>query len=215
MLPDTGQAKESGFRNGLGSESYFSLINDLTQTSPTDILAADTMNHCIRKLDRLTGHVGTFAGQCRSPGDIDSQTNSTQSRLQYPVRVIVNESNRVVYYLQYTPAKIVAHNLSSGKGISLLMVPPYCCRIASELPALVDLLHVVFSSSSAVRSSGIVLDSKEQYFYMIHDSALSKIHVSSGEAELISGRVQTSFVVGPTLAIDGSLREEARFGSEN
>lgn len=115
-----GSAQESGFRNGIASQTYFSQISDITQFNSTYILIADTMNHCIRRLDRLAEQVETLVGRCRVPGDMNTNPEVgtipvSEARLMHPVCIVMERSESVVYYLQYMPVKIIQHNLVSGK----------------------------------------------------------------------------------------------------
>lgn len=63
-----GQLNQSGYLDGIVSESMFNNIGQMCVDVDNNIYVADTDNHCIRKISLETGYVSTVAGIPTQPG---------------------------------------------------------------------------------------------------------------------------------------------------
>ena len=95
-----GNATEAGYKAGFYTNARFNLTAGLTQVSYGIVLISDQNNQCLRRLDRITGHVSIFAGECgngtRYYEGIDYiqwSTFNKPSRLQY------DANSRKIYLL--------------------------------------------------------------------------------------------------------------------
>lgn len=63
-----GQPDESGYKEGKGRDARFHFLISFVHVSPTQIVAADYRNRCLRLINRVTGLTSVLAGQCKVMG---------------------------------------------------------------------------------------------------------------------------------------------------
>ena len=66
-----GNAAETGYVEGVGESARFSALTGFTQISPSEVIVADAVNHCLRLVDRRTGETQPFVGTCGQEGNAD------------------------------------------------------------------------------------------------------------------------------------------------
>lgn len=68
-----GDIARRGYKEGIGKYALFSTVTGFIQLSANHVVVADSGNHCMRMLDRLTGLTSTFSGKCKTAGSNDGQ----------------------------------------------------------------------------------------------------------------------------------------------
>ena len=81
--------RKSGFRDGKLLESLFHQPRGLCLDREGNLLVADTLNHCIRRIDTRSGTVITIAGTGK-PGFVDGNA-LTEARFHDPTSLVVRE----------------------------------------------------------------------------------------------------------------------------
>ena len=83
----------------------------------SDIIVADYFNCCIRKVNRHSRLVSTFAGTCsQNWNDVDVSTNAKNATFSSPVSLLYHKERDVFYYLLQVPtAIIVEHDIIKGE----------------------------------------------------------------------------------------------------
>ena len=66
-----GSADQQGYMEGTGSGARFNYVHSFVQFANSQVLIADSYNHCLRTLDRVTNTTNTFAGTCEQSGEIN------------------------------------------------------------------------------------------------------------------------------------------------
>ena len=68
-----GSSTQRGYREGVGAEARFYTISGFAQISEKLVVVADTINSCLRLIDRTTNKTSVFSGQCQSEGYEDGR----------------------------------------------------------------------------------------------------------------------------------------------
>ncbi|KAF6033994.1 hypothetical protein EB796_007697 [Bugula neritina] len=110
----TGRVLSTASTNGVGSDAYFNGIQDILPIDGgREVLVADLLNHCIRKVDTQTRVVSTFAGICgRAVPLPDKSSLALKTVLEFPQKIIANEEEDTFYYLLHD--RVVKHDILSG-----------------------------------------------------------------------------------------------------
>ena len=100
----TGNLHDWGFINGFGSLARFDRIRTMVNyKNGSELIVSDFSNNCIRRVNRHTSAVTTFAGICT-----DSQI------LDRPRDILYHKDKDLFYYL-LNNRSIVEHDVVKGK----------------------------------------------------------------------------------------------------
>lgn len=93
-----GSLQSFSYNNGVGSDAMFREIDAMLIINSTSILLADTGNHCLRLLDRVTLRVTDFAGNCTNRGYKDGV--GIKAKLFFPFALVLDQyaPHRTLYF---------------------------------------------------------------------------------------------------------------------
>ena len=90
----TGNSTQPGYKEGARAQARFHNIYGFTQVSEKTTVLADTWNHCLRTVDRVTGVTSTFSGRCDKAGYGAGRPG--QFRYPYAVARDVNDADQLL-----------------------------------------------------------------------------------------------------------------------
>ena len=106
----TGHPYKKGFINGVGHRARFRGILDMVNyKNGSELIVVDSYNHCIRRVNRHTSTVTTFAGICTDSPILDQ-----------PKDVLYHKDKDMFYYLLANDS-IVEHDVVKGKIQNLIV----------------------------------------------------------------------------------------------
>ena len=85
-----GDSTHEAYREGVGAEARFRWITVFAQITEKLVVVADTLNHCLRLIDRSTNETRIFSGQCESPG----YKGGSPGQLDYPYYVVIDKQDK-------------------------------------------------------------------------------------------------------------------------
>lgn len=109
-----GQAKEKGYREGVGVAARFGQLSGFYQINNRKVIVADFYNHCLRQVDRRTGQTMLFAGTCTKAGYADG----TSALFQHPMSIIPDNQNKGKMLVTDRSNKVVRHVDITTKVVS-------------------------------------------------------------------------------------------------
>ena len=91
--------------DGVGTAAKFNTIHDLEYVTPRNkVIVSDHKNNCLREFDRQTLVVERFAGQCRSPGDVDG--DRLDAKLNSVLRTVYDATHNLLYIAERDTGKL-------------------------------------------------------------------------------------------------------------
>ena len=85
-----GSSTQGGYREGVGADARFFLMQGFAQISEKFVVVADTANDCLRLIDRTTNKTSAFSGQCQSGGYEDGRPG----QFSYPHFVVIDKRDK-------------------------------------------------------------------------------------------------------------------------
>ena len=85
-----GSSTQGGYREGVGADARFFLMQGFAQISEKLVVVADTANSCLRLINRSTNKTSVFSGQCRSGGYEDGRPG----QFSYPHFVVIDKRDK-------------------------------------------------------------------------------------------------------------------------
>ena len=85
-----GNSAQKGYREGVGAYARFTYLTGFAQISEKLVVVADTINSCMRLIDRTTNKTSVFSGQCKSGG----YQNGRPGQFRYPVYVVIDQRDK-------------------------------------------------------------------------------------------------------------------------
>lgn len=111
-----GTEKEAGYKEGTRESARFDTTSSLVQLNKTTVVVVDSVNHCLRIVDRSTSTTTPFMGVCETSGTPDD----SPVKFNFPENIIYNnKTNSLLLTEALTSDKICSIDLETTNKVTL------------------------------------------------------------------------------------------------
>lgn len=157
-----------GYREGVGQNAYLNDMHGFSQINSTHVLLADTLNHCLRFLNRVTEETSHYLGTCQSSGFVDGE----EPKFNKPWAVVQDPSHSSIIYLTD----------SDNHALRMInMADAVCSTVISKK------LRGIFYPK------GLSLDWRKKKLLIANDHFISSVDVQNYDIDVIAGTSSSTF----------------------
>ena len=175
---------------GVPAGATFNGMHNVAVTPPGDVFIADSWNHVIRKIDRRTGRITTFAGTGEAGFGGDGGAAS-EARFNYIMCISLNPSNDRIYVADLRNRRIRVVDLETE------LVSTVAGNGQKGVPENGD----VAVDSPLVDPRAVAVDSKENVYILERGGQALRVVGPDGEIRTVVGKAgKAGYRDGPALA---------------